>query len=170
MTTQPNATTIQVLMVCLGNICRSPTAHGVFYKLIQSNGLEDNILVDSAGTGDWHIGESPDARAVHAAASRGYRIDGLRARQVSPEDFEMYDYILAMDRTNLRELKNSCPDAHQRKLQLLLQYATAENESVPDPYYSGSQGFEQVLDLVEEACDQLLQHIKAQHFSAQAAD
>ncbi|HAJ76035.1 MAG TPA: phosphotyrosine protein phosphatase [Gammaproteobacteria bacterium] len=157
-------------MVCLGNICRSPTAHGVLYKLIQNNCLEDNILVDSAGTGDWHIGEGPDTRAVQAAASRGYRIDGLRARQVSREDFEKFDYILALDRNNLRELKNSCPAAHQPKLQLLLQYTTADHESVPDPYYSGTQGFELVLDLVEEACDQLLQHIKAQHFPVQAAD
>ena len=170
MTYQTNATRIQVLMVCLGNICRSPTAHGVLYKLLQNNGLENNILVDSAGTDDWHIGEPPDARAVQAAASRGYRIDGLRTRQVSQEDFEKFDYILAMDRNNLRELKSSCPHAHQPKLQLLLQYATADHESVPDPYYSGEQGFELVLDLVEEACDQLLQHIKTLHFPIQAAD
>ncbi len=161
---------IQVLMVCLGNICRSPTAHGVMDKYIKNKKLDDYIRVDSAGTGDWHIGESPDQRAVQAAAGRGYQIASLRARQVCQADFEEFDYLLAMDRTNLRELKNRCPGTHQSKLQLLLQYSNSGHESVPDPYYSGAQGFELVLDLVEEACEQLLLHIQTEHYPELRAD
>lgn len=162
----PTDPVIQVLMVCLGNICRSPTAHGVMNKCIENKGLSDNIKVDSAGTGSWHIGEQPDRRAIEAAAQRGYSLHTFRARQVVVADYRQFDYILAMDRTNLKELRAQCPQAHLSKLQLLLEFADCNHESVPDPYYSGSSGFELVLDLVEQACDSLLEHIRSQHFPA----
>ena len=150
-------------MVCLGNICRSPTAHGILEKQINNNNLKNYIYVDSAGTGDWHIGESPDKRAVEAAAERGFQIANYRARQVCSSDFKDYDYILAMDYANLRDLKKQCPAAFKRKLQLLLDYGGGGHDTVPDPYYSGDKGFELVLDLLEESCTRLLQHIKERH-------
>ena len=140
---------IRVLMVCLGNICRSPTAHGVMQKQIENNGLVNFIEVDSAGTGDWHCGERPDPRTIEVAALRGYALDSLRARQVVASDFEYFDYIFAMDQMNLAELRAQCPRQHLPKLQLLLDHAGLELEAVPDPYYSGEAGFELVLDLVE---------------------
>ena len=155
---------VKVLMVCLGNICRSPTAHGVFHKIIKTNNLEQYIKVDSAGTGDWHIGESPDNRAIKAAAKRGYQIGTYKARQVCASDFEIYNYILAMDHTNLLDLKRMCPAAHQTKLQLLLSWGDSLHDTVPDPFYSGDEGFKLVLDLVEDACEKLLRHIKDRHF------
>ena len=154
---------VNVLMVCLGNICRSPTAHGVLENMIQTKGLSSSIKVDSAGTGDWHIGESPDQRATAAAAQRGYDISKQSARQVAQDDFARFDYVLAMDRTNLKDLRAKCPLALRPKLQLLLHYGQAEHESVPDPYYSGTDGFELVLDLVEDACSGLLEHIVVNH-------
>lgn len=155
-----NSDTINLLMVCLGNICRSPTAHGVMLDQIANAGLAEKIKVDSAGTGDWHIGEHPDARAVAAAKTRGYAIDQLVARQVEARDFEHFDYILCMDRNNLRALRDICPANHKSKLHLFLDFADSSHETVPDPYYSGAQGFELVLDLVENACTGLLQHIQ----------
>ena len=155
---------VQVLMVCLGNICRSPTAHGVLEKIIENKQMSPLIQVDSAGTGDWHLGESPDNRSQQAAARRGYDLSPYRARQVEAGDFTRFDYILAMDRTNLKDLRASCPASHQPKLQLLLDYGDSGHESVPDPYYSGAQGFELVLDLVEEACERLFHHIHERHF------
>ncbi|MCG8412633.1 MAG: low molecular weight phosphotyrosine protein phosphatase [Pseudomonadales bacterium] len=149
-------------MVCLGNICRSPTAHGVMEKLIYDKGLSSDIHVDSAGTGDWYIGESPDSRAVAAATSRGYDISQQTARQVQVADFARFDYILAMDRTNLKDLKALSPQSFHPKLRLLLEFSDSEHESVPDPYYSGHDGFELVLDLVEAACSQLLDTIVAE--------
>lgn len=154
---------IGLLMVCLGNICRSPTAHGVMEKLIYDKGLNQHIHVDSAGTGDWHIGENPDSRAVSAASERGYDIGEQVARRVQDTDFQRFHYILAMDRNNLKELRARCPAAHQSKLRLLLEYGESAHDSVPDPYYSGSEGFELVLDLVEEACAALLAVIIAEH-------
>lgn len=154
---------IRVLMVCLGNICRSPTAHGVLENLIKNEGLNHLIEVDSAGTGDWHIGASPDARSVAAAAQRGYDLTALRARQVKLPDFERFDYLLAMDRTNLKDLRNLCPQAHRPKLHLLLEFADTSHEAVPDPYYSGEDGFELVLNLVEEACKGFLAHLRKYH-------
>lgn len=159
-----NSDAINLLMVCLGNICRSPTAHGVMLDQIAKQGLEEKIKVDSAGTGDWHIGENPDARAVAAARSRGYAIDQLVARQVDAADFERFDYILCMDRNNLRVLRDLCPAKHKAKLHLFLDFADSAHETVPDPYYSGAQGFELVLDLVEDACAGLLQHIQQEDF------
>ncbi len=166
--------TINVLFVCLGNICRSPTAHGVFEQLLAEKKLSELIAVDSAGTGDWHVGRAPDARSVQAALKQGYDLSHLRARQVSGEDFSRFDYILAMDEHNLADLQAMKPVGFQGELQLFLNYATlncttlncATNDStreVPDPYYGGHDGFEQVLQLVESASEGLLQHILKQH-------
>lgn len=163
-------TEVRVLMVCLGNICRSPTAHGVFQKYLENKGLNGVIQVDSAGTGDWHIGEHPDPRAVAAAAERGYAIDQLVARQVVRHDFHDFDYILCMDRTNLRNLKDLCPPAFHSKLQLLLDYGDSSHDTVPDPYYSGDQGFQLVLDLIESACEAFLLHVEQTHFSRDTAE
>ena len=151
--------TVHVLMICLGNICRSPTAHGVVEKYIQDRGLSEYIKVDSAGTGDWHIGEPPDSRSQEAAARRGYDLSRQRARQVEAIDFHRFDYVLAMDTTNLRDLQRLCPEEFQLNLSLFLNFGSSHYESVPDPYYSGTQGFELVLDLVEEASNNLLDHI-----------
>lgn len=161
MNTNPKS--IRVLMVCLGNICRSPTAHGVFEKHIQDCGLTDCIKVDSAGTGDWHIGKCPDTRSIKAAAKRGYDLSGQRARQVEATDFLRFDYILAMDSANLRDLERVCPPEFQQNLHLFLEFGSSAYDSVPDPYYSGVEGFELVLDLVEEASQNLLAKIVKQH-------
>lgn len=151
---------IRILMVCLGNICRSPTAQGVLEKLIKNEGLETHIEVDSAGTGDYHIGAPPDRRSLEVAARRGYDLTAQRARQVRPLDFDTFHYILAMDRANLKELRAICPPANRAKLHLLLEFADTSHEAVPDPYYSGQDGFELVLDLVEQACTGLILHLR----------
>jgi protein-tyrosine phosphatase len=156
-----NANTIKplrVLMVCLGNICRSPTAHGVLEKMITNRKLSHLIQVDSAGTADFHIGKKPDRRSMEAAAKRGYDLSRLRARQVSESDFEEFDYIFAMDRHNLRSLENLAPINSKVQPKLFLQYTRVDADAfaVPDPYYSGDEGFETVLDLVESACSNLL--------------
>lgn len=164
MTSTP-AAQVRILLVCLGNICRSPTAQGVLEKYIQDRGLENHINVDSAGTGDWHVGSPPDPRAVQAARMRGYAIDQLVARQVTREDFQRFDYILCMDRTNLAALRDVCPPAYQTRVHLLLDFADSNQDTVPDPYYGGRQGFDLVLDLIEQACDGLLQHLQAEHFT-----
>ncbi|MEQ8956011.1 MAG: low molecular weight protein-tyrosine-phosphatase [Gammaproteobacteria bacterium] len=157
---------MQVLMVCLGNICRSPTAEAVFRNRIENKNMQDQIQVDSAGTGDYHIGEAPDARSLAAAARRGYSLAGQRARQVQDTDFRRFDYILAMDRNNLKELKQRCPSAQLAKLKLLLDFGQSGHDAVPDPYYSGPAGFDLVLDLVEAASDGLLEHILKTHFES----
>lgn len=151
---------IRVLMVCLGNICRSPTAHAVFYQRVLDADLSIAIEVDSAGTGDYHIGEKPDKRARSAAKQRGYDLSGLRARQVMPYDFERFDYILAMDDNNLRDLLAQCPPELRHKVQLFMEFTDINYLSVPDPYYSGADGFELVLNLTEAASDGLLAHIR----------
>lgn len=158
---------IRVLMVCLGNICRSPTAHAVIEKLIQDKGLSHLISVDSAGTGSWHIGEAPDARATEAASRRGYDLSQLRARQVADDDFRQFDYILAMDKQNLKDLRARCPEPLQSRLSLMLDYGGTDLQEVPDPYYSGPQGFELVLDLVEAACSELLEEIHQTRLNGQ---
>lgn len=159
-------TIVRVLFVCMGNICRSPTAHGVFKQLVQRQGFTDAIVVDSAGTHAYHLGDPPDKRAQKAAERRGVDLTGLRARRIQPEDYQDFDYILAMDKENLRYLESHCPDAHTHKLRLLLSYAEKLFDSeVPDPYYGGPQGFEHVLDLVEASCEGLLKHIIKRHFS-----
>ncbi len=152
---------VRFLMVCLGNICRSPTAHAVFQQRIEAAGLMASVQVDSAGTGDYHIGAAPDPRTQAAGARRGYDLSRLRARQVGLIDFENFDHILAMDENNLRDLARLCPPEQQHKLQLFMDFAPDCGRSVPDPYYEESEAFERVLDLVEAASDGLLRHILA---------
>jgi protein-tyrosine phosphatase len=150
-----------VLFVCLGNICRSPTAEGVFRHLAREAGLEDRVHIDSAGTGGYHVGAPPDARAVAAAQARGYDLGPIRARKIAPEDFEQFNLILAMDEDNLVHLRGIAPETSRARLGLLLDYAPGRRErEVPDPYYGGRNGFEQVLDLVNEACAGLLEELR----------
>lgn len=153
--------TIKVLFVCMGNICRSPTAEGVFKRHVGEAGLAGRVLSDSAGTHDYHIGDLPDSRAQEAAARRGYDLSALRGRQVSRRDFAEFDYVLAMDETNRRLLENLCPPQHAHKLRLFMEFAgDPVLREVPDPYYGGAQGFEQVLDMVEQASRGLLKHLR----------
>ena len=148
-------------MICLGNICRSPTAHGVLEKLIQNKDLSEFIEVDSAGTSNYHIGDHPDPRSIAAAQRRGYSLDEQVARQVRANDFEEFDYILAMDVDNLHHLESAAPSGCKAKLQLLLSFSNEATESVPDPYFGDAgQGFEVVLDLVEDACRCLLEKLQ----------
>ncbi|OUR65072.1 phosphotyrosine protein phosphatase [Methylophaga sp. 42_25_T18] len=143
---------IKVLFVCMGNICRSPTAEGVFNKLLDDLGTADRFLVDSAGTHAYHVGESPDNRAQQTARNRGVKLSEIRARKVSPADFDEFDYILAMDSDNYQLLIEACPSEHQHKIKLFLEFAPDRKENnVPDPYFGGQNGFEHVFDLVEDA-------------------
>jgi protein-tyrosine phosphatase len=152
-----------VLMVCMGNICRSPTAEGVFRHRVREAGLQEQVRIDSAGTHDYHVGSPPDERSRHHAGLRGYDLSGLRARQVHPLDFERFDLILAMDRENLALLEDDCPQEHRGKLRLLMEFAPEGlAEVVADPYYGGTRGFETVLDHIESACDGLLRHVREQ--------
>jgi protein-tyrosine phosphatase len=164
---------VRVLFVCLGNICRSPTAEGVFRRLVTDSGLAHAIECDSAGTHAYHVGEGADVRSAHAAMRRGYDLSPHRARRVRDTDFEEFDFILAMDRDNLRHLEgwkrssvSPAPggaDSPPREptVKLFLDFApTAALREVPDPYARGDEGFEQVLDLVESACEGLLEHIR----------
>ncbi len=156
---------IKVLFVCMGNICRSPTAHGVFEHLVHQQGLKDRIEIESAGTHSYHVGESPDSRAQQTARNRGIDLSYIRARKVCAADFEYYDYILAMDNDNLYHLRSLCDPQYQDKIQLFLDYASDNRvKEVPDPYYGGSRGFENVFDLVDDAARGLLEHIKKHHF------
>jgi protein-tyrosine phosphatase len=143
---------LSVLFVCMGNICRSPTAEGMFRKLVQQEGIEDSFEIDSAGTHAYHVENPPDDRAQKAALSRGIDLGNIRARQVCHADFEFFDHILVMDRENLETLMFVCPRAHSHKLKLFLEFAPGlKTSEVPDPYYGGDKGFEHVLDLVERA-------------------
>lgn len=152
-----------VLFVCTGNICRSPTAEGVFRHLARERGALSRIRVDSAGTIDFHVGEPPDPRAVEHAARRGYDLADLRARQVSLADYRQFDRILAMDRGHLRELKGEAPTGTLGRIGKFLDYSEAwKGQDVPDPYYGGSRGFEEVLDMVEETSARLLEAILAE--------
>jgi protein-tyrosine phosphatase len=145
--------TTRVLFVCLGNICRSPTAEGVFRQRAADQGLRD-CMVDSAGTSSWHIGKRPDPRTLVAAERRGYDLTGLRGRQVKGNDFHEFDLILAMDQQNLADLAKIAPRGHSATVGLLLDYASGVAiRDVPDPYYGGAEGFDHVLDLIELACD-----------------
>ncbi|WP_175717902.1 low molecular weight protein-tyrosine-phosphatase [Burkholderia anthina] len=154
-------TRVAICFVCLGNICRSPTAEGVMRHQVDAAGLADRIAIDSAGTGGWHVGEPPDTRAQAAAHTRGYDLSALRARQVGAADFERFDLLLAMDEANLAELQRCCPPQHRDKVRLLMEFASGAAETeVADPYFGGAQGFEQVLDQVERACAGLLDTLK----------
>lgn len=155
---------VSVLFVCMGNICRSPTAEAVLRQYVENAGLSEQIRIDSAGTHDYHIGNPPDARTQRAAQQRGYDMSGLRGRQVGVEDFERFDYVLAMDHANLAILQRLAEQGGANP-HLLLGYARRHAErEVPDPYYGGADGFERVLDMVEDAAEGLLQHIRQQHF------
>jgi protein-tyrosine phosphatase len=155
---------VRVLFVCMGNICRSPTAQGVFEHLVEHQGLTSLITIDSAGTHAYHVGEPPDGRATQAARKRGIDLGRQRARRVTEDDFQDFDYVLAMDRNNYDDLMLLCPPAHRPKLHLFLEFATGMTEDeVPDPYYGGITGFERVLDLIEQAAQGLLAEIRQHH-------
>ncbi len=159
---------IKVLMICLGNICRSPTAEVVFRNEVQKRQLDHLFEIDSAGTGDWHVGHSPDSRATKAAAKRNIDLSALKARTVKPEDFQVFDYIFAMDGNNLADLEAMQPVNSKANTELFLTWPnfTDGHDSyteVPDPYYSGEEGFELVLNLVETASKNILDHISSLH-------
>lgn len=155
------SSTVKVLFVCLGNICRSPTAEAVFRSLVRDAGLDGLVEIDSCGTAGYHVGDSSDSRSQAAARGRGYDMSPLRGRQVQNSDFKTFDYILAMDNANLRDLQVRCPEPYQSKLGLFLTYASTHSErEVPDPYYGGEGGFAHVLDLVEDASSGLIEEIK----------
>lgn len=159
--TETNMKQTSILMVCMGNICRSPTAEGVLRRKAEAVGMMPQLHIDSAGTHDYHVGNPPDARAQKAALGRGYDLATLRGRQVSDQDFETFDYVLAMDRDNLTNLRQRCPEQHKHKVKLFLAFSSRfPNLNVPDPYYGGNKGFEQVLDMVEDAADGLLAAIR----------
>jgi protein-tyrosine phosphatase len=147
-------------MVCMGNICRSPTAEAVLRVQAALRGLSSRVEVDSAGTHGWHAGEPPDPRAQAHGARRGYDLSVLRARRVQSADFERFDLILAMDRDNLANLRDLQPDSAPARVDLLMRFASRHGvDEVPDPYYGAADGFERVLDLIEDACDGLLTHL-----------
>lgn len=148
---------VRVLMVCMGNICRSPTAHGVLTQRVADAGLGDRIVVDSAGTHDYHVGRPPDERAQQHAARRGYDLSAQRARQLKAQDFDDFDLVLVMDDANQHAARALCPPGQRHKLRRLTDFCIRHRASeVPDPYYGGAAGFEAVLDLVEDACDGVL--------------
>ena len=153
---------IRVLMVCLGNICRSPTAEAMLRRKVREAGLDDRVEVDSAGTADYHVDSPPDRRAVAHGERRGLRMQQLRGRQVERADFERFDWILAMDEDNLANLKRIRPAGSRAKVALLLSFAPqAGAREVPDPYYGGADGFEHVLDLVEAAADGFIGSVRS---------
>ena len=155
---------VKVLFVCMGNICRSPTAQGVFEALVVREGLQQRVRVDSAGTHAYHIGEPPDPRAQQAALRRGVDLSVQRARKVCPEDFSDFHYVLAMDRDNYEALREICHPDYAERLRLFLEFAPHLGErDVPDPYYGGAQGFERVLDLIEAAAAGLLADMRARY-------
>jgi protein-tyrosine phosphatase len=152
---------VRILFVCLGNICRSPTAEAVLRELAAREAPELTLEVDSAGTAEYHVGQPPDPRTRAAAARRGYDLSALRARTVESTDFERFDLILAMDRDNLKALRRRAPSHSHERLRLFLEFSPdAAPEDVPDPYYGGPNGFEEVLDLVEAAARGLLKHLR----------
>lgn len=152
---------VNVLFVCMGNICRSPMAEGIFRREIARAGLLDKVNIDSAGTHSYHVGSKPDQRAQNAASKRGANISGLRGRQVADGDFEKFDYILVMDTANLNNLKRRAPARLHGKLRLLLSYSRKyPNLDVPDPYYGGISGFEENLDMIEDAVQGLIREIQ----------
>jgi protein-tyrosine phosphatase len=165
---------VHILFVCLGNICRSPTAEGVMATLVAQAGLQEKIALDSAGTGAWHVGEPPDVRATQAARERGIELHSI-ARQVRTEDFERFDLILAMDGSNQHALRQLAPDEQAReKVRLLREFdpasVAAHDLDVPDPYYDSQRGFEIVLDQVQAACEGLLEYVRDSGLAAAAKD
>lgn len=158
---------MRILFVCMGNICRSPTAEGVFRHVLATRAPDLRIEIDSAGTHDYHVGDPPDRRSIAAARRRGIDLSTLRARMVAEEDFAQYDLILAMDEENLRELKRRAPPVYRDRIRLMMEFAPeAASRAVPDPYYGGAQGFEEVLDLLEEAANGLLEELLSRQKSA----
>jgi protein-tyrosine phosphatase len=156
---------VRICFVCLGNICRSPTAEGAMRRLLEEQQLTAHVEIDSAGTGAWHVGEPPDRRSTAAAKRRGIRLSG-HARRVTVEDFVRFDYVLAMDRSNRTSLLELAPDESSKaKVELLRNFdpSSPPNVDVPDPYYGAGDGFEQVLDICEAACRGLLQHLRENH-------
>ena len=151
---------MNVLFVCLGNICRSPSAEGVFRQVLEAQGLQDRVTVDSCGIGDWHVGKSPDARAQQAARRRGVDISHLRARPLCREDFSRFDYILAKDHDNLNAIHAMQPADYTGDSRLFLAFAGQPDSAVPDPYYGGEEGFEDVLNLIESASQGLVAHLR----------
>jgi len=153
---------VAILMVCMGNICRSPTAEGVLRHKLRVAGLLEQVAVDSAGTHGYHVGSPPDARALEHARRRGIDLSGLRARRVADRDFERFDLLLAMDEDNHLELMRLCPPGREVRVRLLMDFASRSpgRREVPDPYYGGDQGFADVLDLVDDACDGLVAHLR----------
>jgi protein-tyrosine phosphatase len=154
---------MRILFVCMGNICRSPTAEGVMRRLLEDAGLGERVEVESAGTGGWHVGEPPDERATLAARRRGVTLEGA-AQQVTPDDFRRFDLLIALDRSNLRELLALAPDEEAaEKVRLLREFDPGADGDldVPDPYYGGDRGFETVLDMVEAACRGLIDELRA---------
>lgn len=160
-----NKPAISVLFVCMGNICRSPTAEGVFRHKVRQAGLEDRIHIDSAGTIAYHEGHPPDLRAQKAAEKRGIDLSSQRARKVSQTDFEAFDFVIAMDSDNHFDLDEICPPGYQNRLHMFMEFArNTDVTDVPDPYYGGTRGFDIVLDLVEDAAEGLLQHLRHKNF------
>jgi protein-tyrosine phosphatase len=156
-------TTIAVCFVCLGNICRSPSAEGVMAYQVRRAKLSERIVIDSAGTGDWHIGQPPDERAQRAAKKRGYDLSKLRGRQIASEDFERFDLLIAMDDANAVALTKACPPEYRDKIRLLMEFgARDDSRVVVDPYFGGDEGFERVLDQCEDACEGLLKALRTQ--------
>lgn len=152
----------RILFVCMGNICRSPTAEGVFRARVAARGVEQHFEIDSAGTHAYHVGDPPDPRSIEAASRRGIDLTAIRARKVTAEDFERFDLVLAMDADNHERLLGIARDTHAGKVRLFLEYGASGRREVPDPYYGGANGFEDVLDLIEEAADGLLDELLAQ--------
>lgn len=155
---------IKVLFVCMGNICRSPSAEGVFRKLVEDQQLTGVIEIDSAGTHAYHVGESPDPRAQSTALSREIDLSDLRARQFESKDFNDFDYVIAMDESNYRNMNDIDPGDGKGKLHLFLEFASRHSEKeVPDPYYGGNRGFERVFTMIQDASEGLLDHIRLHH-------
>lgn len=150
-----------ILFVCMGNICRSPTVHGVMRQQLREAGLEHRVHIDSAATHNHHPGEAPDARSQRHAMQRGYDLSDLRARPVTAPDFETFELIVAMDHDNLKHLHTQSPPPHRHKIRLLAEFFEAHDApAVPDPYYGGAEGFEHVLDLAEDGCRGLIRHLQ----------
>ena len=154
---------IKVLFICMGNICRSPTAHGVFQQLVDDKGFTKECLIDSAGTHAYHVGHAPDNRSVSTALGHGVDIKALKARQVHESDFEYFDYLLVMDEHNYSMIIDICPTEYESKVQFFLDYANNTTlKEVPDPYYGEGNGFERVYDLIVDASDGLMKHLNLQ--------